>query len=61
MCERASPTTANCETITHWYKQSVYDPQDSKIGEIIDVLIDRDGKATALIIGASRPSRLAHR
>jgi len=42
---------ANAETITHWYKQSVYDPQDSKIGEVMDVLVDREGKATALIIG----------
>jgi len=38
-------------TVTHWYKQNVYDPSDSKIGEIMDVLIDRNGKATALIIG----------
>jgi sporulation protein YlmC with PRC-barrel domain len=38
-------------TVTHWYKQSVYDPSDNKIGEIMDVLIDRGGKATALIIG----------
>jgi sporulation protein YlmC with PRC-barrel domain len=38
-------------TVTHWYKQSVYDPSDNKIGEIMDVLVDRGGKATALIIG----------
>jgi sporulation protein YlmC with PRC-barrel domain len=38
-------------TVTHWYKQSVYDPSDSKIGEIMDVLIDRSGKVTALIVG----------
>jgi hypothetical protein len=46
-----SSVPANSETITHWYKQSVYDPNDSKIGEIMDVLVDREGKATALIIG----------
>jgi sporulation protein YlmC with PRC-barrel domain len=46
-----SSIPANSETITHWYKQSVYDPKDSKIGEIMDVLVDREGKATALIIG----------
>jgi sporulation protein YlmC with PRC-barrel domain len=39
------------ETVTHWYKQNVYDPQDNKIGEIMDVLVDQSGKATALIIG----------
>jgi hypothetical protein len=37
--------------VTHWYKQSVYDPSDSKIGEIMDVLMDRDGKVVALIVG----------
>src|ERR1700704_577387 len=40
---------ANSVTVTHWYKQNVYDPGDNKIGE--DVLVDREGKATALIIG----------
>jgi hypothetical protein len=42
---------ANAMTITHWYKQNVYDPGDNKIGEIVDVLVDRDGKAHALIVG----------
>ena len=41
----------NNMTVTEWYKQNVYDPQDNKIGEIMDVLMDKDGKATALIIG----------
>src|SRR5712672_1982615 len=38
-------------TVSHWYKQNVYDPGDNKIGEIMDVLVEREGKATALIIG----------
>ena len=42
---------ANSVTVTNWYKQNVYDPGDNKIGEIMDVLLDREGKATALIIG----------
>jgi hypothetical protein len=42
---------ANSVTVTHWYKQNVYDPGDNKIGEIMDVLVDREGKATGLIIG----------
>ena len=42
---------AESATVTHWYKQNVYDPADNKIGEIMDVLVDREGKATALIIG----------
>ena len=42
---------AEAVTVTHWYKQSVYDPGDNKIGEIMDVLVDRQGKAHALIVG----------
>jgi sporulation protein YlmC with PRC-barrel domain len=38
-------------TVTNWYKQDVYDPSDNKIGEIMDVLVDREGKVTALIVG----------
>jgi hypothetical protein len=38
-------------TVTHWYKQSVYDPSDAKIGEIMDALVDRDGKIAVLIVG----------
>jgi sporulation protein YlmC with PRC-barrel domain len=46
------PTIPNeAVTVTHWYKQNVYDPADNKIGEVMDVLVDKSGKATALIIG----------
>jgi sporulation protein YlmC with PRC-barrel domain len=38
-------------TVTDWYKQSVYDPSNSKIGEIMDVLLSSDGKVNALIVG----------
>jgi sporulation protein YlmC with PRC-barrel domain len=38
-------------TVTHWYKQNVYDPSDNKIGEIMDVLVERDGKVTGLVVG----------
>ena len=37
-------------TVTDWYKQNVYDPQNNKIGEIKDVLVDSEGKVNALII-----------
>lgn len=37
-------------TVTSWYKQNVYDPSDSKIGEISDVLLDKEGKIDAFII-----------
>jgi sporulation protein YlmC with PRC-barrel domain len=46
-----SSIPTNGVTVTHWYKQNVYDPGDNKIGEIMDVLLDRDGKAAALIVG----------
>ena len=42
---------AQSVTVTDWYKQSVYDPANSKIGEIMDVLLAADGKVKALIIG----------
>src|ERR1700680_2147045 len=38
-------------TVTNFYKQNVYDPSDNKIGDIDDVLIDKEGIVTALIIG----------
>ena len=37
--------------MTHWYKQNIYDPADNKIGEIMDVLLDANGKTTALVVG----------
>jgi sporulation protein YlmC with PRC-barrel domain len=46
-----SSIPVNSATVTHWHKQNVYDPSDNKIGEVNDVLIDRNGKAAALIIG----------
>jgi sporulation protein YlmC with PRC-barrel domain len=49
--EIMSTVPTNSATVTDWYKQSVYDPSDSKIGEITDVLVSPDGKATALIVG----------
>src|SRR5262245_24870123 len=42
---------AQSVTVTDWYRQSVYDPSNSKIGEIKDVLLSQDGKVSALITG----------
>jgi sporulation protein YlmC with PRC-barrel domain len=36
---------------TNYYKQAVYDPKESKIGDIDDVLVDKSGKITGLVIG----------
>ena len=38
-------------TVTDWYKQNVYDPNENKIGDIKDVLVDKSGKIVALIVG----------
>jgi len=38
-------------TVTDWYKQNVYDPQNTKIGEIMDVLVAPDGKVRSVIVG----------
>ena len=46
-----SSVPAQSVTVIDWYKQSVYDPANSKIGEIMDVLLSADGKVNALIIG----------
>lgn len=41
---------AQSKTVTNWYKQNVYDPSDSKIGDVRDVLVSNDGSVSALII-----------
>lgn len=46
-----SSPPSNSWTVTNYYKQSVYDPNESKIGDVDDVLVDQSGKITALIIG----------
>jgi sporulation protein YlmC with PRC-barrel domain len=44
----ASPTGT---TVTNFYKQNVYDPSDNKIGDIDDVLIDKQGHVTSVLVG----------
>jgi sporulation protein YlmC with PRC-barrel domain len=38
-------------TVTDWYKQDVYDQTNTKIGQVMDVLVGQDGQVNALIIG----------
>jgi PRC-barrel domain protein len=55
------PTTGRAElmtsipsssrTVTDWYKQNVYDPNQQKIGEIMDVLVNPSGQIDAAIVG----------
>ena len=42
---------SNSVTVTDWYKQDVYDPQNNKIGQVMDVLVSADGKVNSLIVG----------
>lgn len=36
--------------VSNWYDQNVYDTQENKIGEIKDMLLDREGKIQAVIV-----------
>lgn len=38
-------------TVTDWYKQSVYDRNNSKIGTIDDVLVGGNGQIQAVMVG----------
>ncbi len=42
---------ANSQTVTDWYKQNVYDPQQQKIGEIEDLLVNQSGQLEAAMVG----------
>jgi sporulation protein YlmC with PRC-barrel domain len=37
-------------TVTNFYKQNVYNLSEKKIGQISDVLVDKDGKINAFIV-----------
>jgi hypothetical protein len=38
-------------TVTNYYKRSVYDPSNNKIGEILDLMVERDGRIPAAMVG----------
>jgi sporulation protein YlmC with PRC-barrel domain len=38
-------------TVADWYKQDVYDPSNTKIGEVMDVLIGPGGQVSSVIVG----------
>ena len=46
-----SSVPSSSMTVTDWYKQDVYDRQNNKIGEIMDVLVDKSGQVDAAIVG----------
>src|SRR6202043_2713429 len=49
--ELMTSVPAHSVTVSDWYKQNVYDPSNNKIGEIMDMLVEPNGQAAALIIG----------
>jgi sporulation protein YlmC with PRC-barrel domain len=46
-----SSVPSSSKTVSDWYKQDVYDPSNSKIGKIDDVLLSDSGQVSALIVG----------
>jgi sporulation protein YlmC with PRC-barrel domain len=38
-------------TISNYYNQNVYDNQNNKIGAVKDVLLDKEGRVSAVIVG----------
>jgi sporulation protein YlmC with PRC-barrel domain len=49
--ETMSSLPTDSSTVTNYYKQDVYDKGQNSVGKIDDVLIDKSGKITALIVG----------
>jgi sporulation protein YlmC with PRC-barrel domain len=46
-----SNVPASSLTVTDWYKQDVYNPSNTKIGEVMDVLIGPSGQVSTVIVG----------
>lgn len=49
--ETMSNLPADSWTVTNYYKQDVYDNNQHTVGKVDDVLIDKSGKITALMVG----------
>ena len=45
----ASPSGGS--TVTNYYKQSVYSPDQTNLGKVDDVLIDSSGRVSGLVLG----------
>ena len=42
---------ADAVSISAYYNEDVYDTQDNKIGDVNDILLDKDGRVSTVIIG----------
>jgi sporulation protein YlmC with PRC-barrel domain len=49
--ELMSTVPASSKTVSNWYKQDIYDPSDSKIGKVDDVLVSDNGQVNVLMVG----------
>ena len=38
-------------TVSNYYDQDVYDNQNNKIGDVKDILLDKEGRVSAVIVG----------
>ena len=45
------PSSADALSISTYYNEDVYDNQDNKIGDVNDILLDKDGRVSTVIIG----------
>jgi putative membrane protein len=48
--EKMTAMPGDSVSVTDYYKQNVYDASDNTIGEISDVLLDKDGHVTAVML-----------
>jgi len=48
--EKMTAEPGDSVSVTEYYKQNVYDTSDNTIGEVSDVLLDKDGNVTAVIL-----------
>ncbi|HWB54933.1 MAG TPA: PRC-barrel domain-containing protein [Tepidisphaeraceae bacterium] len=42
---------ANGTTVTNYYKQKAYDPSDHTVGDVRDLIVEKDGRISAAIVG----------
>ena len=48
--EAMTTVPSDSVSLTDYYKQNVYDTSDNSVGEISDVLLDKDGRVTTVIV-----------
>ena len=48
--EKITAMPGDSVSVTDYYKQNVYDASDNTIGEVSDVLLDKDGHVRAVIL-----------